>query len=401
MANFYNSLKGLISHEMISKASLALDEQQTDISKAVSSIIPGFLGVLLKNGITPQIRNIFEEAGNLNILSDSQPVDGVEMTQDQQNIGDNFLQHILGDKAADFTDSIATYSGISKVSANNLISRLAPVVAGFLGNKLTKENFSLHGILKEIEKEKDSFSYLIPSGIVNSFGLLPIVKGNHATKEEEPEKKSGNSWVKWIILLVVLLLAFLGWRACQNEKTGVTTAGETVPQVSAESIQAELPEEKVSTELTLSNGVKLQAYSGGVEDEIIKYLESDHYKKATENELKEKWFKFDNIEFEYGSSTNLKPESKIQLDNIVAILKNYKDAKILIGGFADKKGTEQANLKVSKERAKTVETLLEKGGIGSQIVKAEGYGDEYAKHSASESNEQRAEDRDISLRFVK
>ena len=89
------------------------------------------------------------------------------------------------------------------------------------------------------------------------------------------------------------------------------------------------------------------------------------------------------------------------LDNIASILKNYKNAKIKIAGFADKKGTEAANMKISQERAKTIESLLEKRGVGPQIVKVQGYGDEFAKHSASESDAQRSEDRDIALRFVK
>ena len=45
--------------------------------------------------------------------------------------------------------------------------------------------------------------------------------------------------------------------------------------------------------------------------------------------------------------------------------------------------------------------MLDKKGVGSQIVRTEGFGDEYAKHSPQESNEKRAEDRDIALRFVK
>lgn len=156
-----------------------------------------------------------------------------------------------------------------------------------------------------------------------------------------------------------------------------------------------------TSHVMLPNGVKLVAYDDGVEEKMVEYLNSDDYKKATEKELQDKWFQFDNIDFEFGSSTQLKPESQTQLNNIIAILKAYKNAKIKVAGFADKKGTEEVNMEISKERAKTIESLLEKGGVGSQVVKTEGYGDEYAKYSANDSDEKRAKDRDIALRFVK
>lgn len=154
--------------------------------------------------------------------------------------------------------------------------------------------------------------------------------------------------------------------------------------------------------LELPNGTKLmQAYAGGVEDKIIKFLESDKYKNATNDDLKKMWFDLDKVKFEFGSTTNLIDGYQNQLKNIEAILKHYKDAKVDVGGFADKKGSEDVNMEISKERAQTFESMLEKAGLGKQLAKTQGFGDEYAKHLASESDKVRAEDRHIALRFVK
>ncbi len=404
MTQFYDALKALVNPELIAKAATILDERQTNVSKAASFIIPSILAVMLKKGNIPQIRDIFEEAGNLNILAEVKSLWDNDLTHDQQRIGDNLLQQLLGDKAADFTAPISENAGISKVATNKLVSMIAPIVAGFFGNKMTKEGLSLHAILNQIDKEKSHFEGLIPSGILNAFGLPSVLGGS---VQETARKKGNNNWIIWVIAILVLLLLFLWWRSCQSNMNEQNIYSEDV--LVTDSISQGVPAKRVDTivmdreraELSLPNGGKLQAYKGGVEEAMINFLKSDKYKNASDNDLKDHWFEFDNIAFQFGSSTELKPESEAQLNNIVSILKAYPDAKIKIGGFADKVGSEEVNMEISKERAKTIESIFDKKGIGSQVVRIEGYGDEYAKHSASASNEQRSEDRDIALRFVK
>lgn len=401
MNNYYNSLKSLVSHYMISKAAMALDEKEEKVSNASSAIIASLLGVMLKKGNTPQIHNILEEAGKRNILLEFKELWAEQPTHEQLKVGDDFLQHLLGDKAADFTDPIAKDNGISNVATNRLISMIAPLFCGFLGNKLVKEDRTMPMLMNEIRSEREDFVGMIPADLIKSFGLSSVLNA----EPKEVKKKSSYNWIIWVVIIALLLLLFFWWRSCRTndversaEPVTVTDSISQTPSTSSRSASTANRSTKV---MTLSDGTKINVYEKGVEEDMINFLQSDEYKKAKDNELKEKWFEFDNIVFEFGSSTELKPESKVQLDNIASILKNNKDVKIKIAGFADKKGTESANMKVSQERAKTIESLLEKRGVGSQIVKVEGYGDEYAKHSASESDSQRAEDRDIALRFVK
>lgn len=400
MNNYYNSLKSLVNHEMISKAATVLDESEERIFSASSSIIASLLGVMLKNGNSLQINNILEEAGRRNILLEFKELWAEQPTHEQLKVGDDFLQHLLGDKAADFTDPIAKDNGISNVATNKLVSMIAPLFCGFFGNKLVKENKTLPMLLNEIRSEKDDFGGMIPSDLISSFGLSSVLN----TEPQNGVKKSSYGWVIWVVLILLLLLLFFGWRSCRNKEADRVTEPATVTDTIAQdrtARESSTPTNRTSRVITLPDSTKINVYEKGVEDEMTKFLQSDEYKKAKENDLKDKWFEFDNIAFEFGSATELKPESKVQLDNIASILKNYKDAKIKIAAFADKKGTEAANMKVSQERAKTIESLLEKRGIGSQIVKVQGYGDEFAKHSASESDAKRSEDRDIALRFVK
>ncbi|MDL2223858.1 OmpA family protein [Bacteroidales bacterium OttesenSCG-928-M06] len=400
MANFNNSLKSLVNQQMIAQVAKTLGEKEASISTAVSTIIPSFLGVLLKKkGHSPQIENILHEAGNLDLISEIENLCEEKPTEDQRRIGDDFLQHLLGDKAADFTNPIADKADISRVATNRLISMIAPIVVGYMGNKLVKENWTKAQLFEEIEKEKSYFQTAIPSDLIKSFGLTTVL--NAIPRKTEPEKSKSKSWIAWLIILLLLLLLFFGWRSCSKKNTEVATVESIITTETVEPIKTNVSAMLDMTDITLPDGTVLQVYKDGVEERMIKFMESDEYKGATEDQLKGKWFEFDNIDFVFNSTTELKPESQKQLENIVAILKSAPNAKIIVAGFADKKGTEKVNDHISVERAKTIETILENKGVGSQVVKAEGFGERYAKHSVSETDEQRAEDRDVALRFTK
>lgn len=174
-------------------------------------------------------------------------------------------------------------------------------------------------------------------------------------------------------------------------------SGWTMSGVSTETATTE---NRTLTEVSLPSGTKLQAYPGGIEDQLVKFIESADYKNGTNDTLKNRWFNFDDLNFKFGT-TELVPESKRQLDNIVAILKAFPEVKIKIGGYTDKKGDAAANKKLSDDRAKAVKSALEKSGVGAQVPEAEGYGEEQATVAEIASDEERKVDRKTSVRLLK
>lgn len=153
-------------------------------------------------------------------------------------------------------------------------------------------------------------------------------------------------------------------------------------------------------EVYLINDVKIHAYPGGIEEQLINFINSEAYKNSNDEQLKESWFDFDDLNFEFGT-TKLTKESKRQIDNIVAILKAYPKVKIKIGAYTDKKGDDTTNLKLSQERANAVKSALEKDGVGAQVTAAEGYGEKFANVDENASDEEREADRKTSIRLVK
>ncbi|WP_338875480.1 OmpA family protein [Spirosoma sp. SC4-14] len=71
----------------------------------------------------------------------------------------------------------------------------------------------------------------------------------------------------------------------------------------------------------------------------------------------------------------LKPETKKQLVDFAQTLNNYPDTDIRIEGHADATGSEDHNLKLSRQRADAVGSFLEAQGVKTSRVDEMGYGE--------------------------
>lgn len=139
-----------------------------------------------------------------------------------------------------------------------------------------------------------------------------------------------------------------------------------------------------------------------MEQQMINFLKGDGYKNAADDAaLKDTWYNFDNVNFVFGKSDQITPESVGQLENLAAILKAYPDSKIKIGGYTDKKGDDKANLDLSQKRADYIKKRLTDLGVGAQVIGAEGYGEKFATVAETASDKEREADRKMSVRFAK
>lgn len=399
MESIYNGLKNLITQDLINQAAETIHENEAKTTSAVSAIIPSVLGALLKAGATPKVQSVLNEASRVDVLPSIEQLFHGKISPEQQKISDDLLHAMAGTEVNDFTTAVATHNDMPFVNAKKLLSILLPVIARFLGNRADAEG-GASKLFRELETEKNDFMGLIPAGISSLLGL--VKKEKSQPLENEEEKGSKNGWLKWVILIALLAALIFWWRSC-NDKDNVvqqtTELADTIKNKTGELIDE--VKERISTDIELPNGIKLNAYKGGIEDQLYQFIKSEEYKKLPEDSLKNTWFNFDNIEFKHGSSSELTEESYPQLNNIVEILKQYKNVKVKVGGYTDKTGNPEANMKISQERANTIKSILVKGGIPSKRISAEGYGEKFAVYAADAPDSQRALDRKIALRITK
>ncbi len=111
------------------------------------------------------------------------------------------------------------------------------------------------------------------------------------------------------------------------------------------------------------------------------------------------WYTLENLYFETGSS-DLKPGSDVQLNNLAEILNDYPDLRIKLGGYTDNTGNEESNMKLSNLRAQTAKLKLLELGISSDRVEAEGYGSQHPVCEANDTDECKAKNRRIDVRVL-
>jgi uncharacterized protein YidB (DUF937 family)/outer membrane protein OmpA-like peptidoglycan-associated protein len=335
---------------------------------------------------------------------------------------------------ADTIDSISRQSGVDRATAAGALGGMIPVVVDTLtpDGKIPDEQTLMSkvggflsdwgGALGGAVAGGVGAASAAASGAAERVGNIAGNVGDRVSGTVDRGAAAvggdpGGSILKWLLPLLLLIgLIIIGFWFCGrstapgnanvnvnanrtnlNSNRPVTNANVANANANAGTTNAGA---RAMTEVSLPNGTKLQAFSGGIEDQLVKFIQSDEYKNGTNDQLKDKWFNFDDLNFVFGK-TELAPESKRQLDNIVAILKAFPDAKIKIGGYTDKKGDDAANLKLSDGRAKAVQAALQKAGVGSQVPEAEGYGEKFATVDENASDDARKVDRKTAVRLIK
>lgn len=84
--------------------------------------------------------------------------------------------------------------------------------------------------------------------------------------------------------------------------------------------------------------------------------------------------RLNNIFFDFGKAT-LRPESYPELDRLVGYMTQNEKMEIELSGHTDNVGSDDANLKLSDERAKSVTEYVVSKGIAANRIAAKGYGE--------------------------
>ncbi len=408
--NLIETAKNYFDSEFINEASTALGERKSGISKAISAIIPiSLIGILKKatsdTDGSKSIFNIAKESSSGLVQSPT-----LSSFQNQESKGKNILTHLFGDSQTNIVDSISQFADIKDSSSSSLLNMAMPVILGLIGKQSQQNNFTPNDLTNSISSQKDNILDAMPNRMAHLLNIFEVnsVKSNAAnmstileskfTSEQKPsvinKPYRSSSWLLPLFVIIVIIAGlFFFLRSCNKntEKISLTNTTKTIINT-----ETEIPViKKTALKVKLPNGKNLFAFKGGLEDQLVTFLNSN-WKLMSNLALKEKWFDFDNLNFETGKATLLS-ESENQLDNLAEILKAYPDTKIKIGGYTDASGNATFNKKLSLDRATAAKNGLIKRGVGSQVISAEGYGSQFAKVAATAPYSEKAFDRHVSV----
>lgn len=434
-----NQIQKYITPELLSKLSSQTGESESAISKGLGVSIPTILGGLLgksqEGGLGAMLSKVTDLMGG-------STADAVS----HENSLIDVVKNLFGGNWSTIIAAIASYAGLNSSSVNSLFGASAFSIFDHFKQTSGLEENSINSLL---QSNKSAISSALPTGLNwSALGLGGIglglsdtldgigenIKETFNDVKENIEEKwdqtkdavenkyedvketvsntydsakdrvenystnndnggGGSIWKYIIPIIIIGALTYFLFKNCSKDKDTTTTTTENVDTLNTTTTTTTT---RVTKEIVINDQVKLSGYSDGIEDQLVAFLNKGEYKTMTEDQLKEKWFNFDDLNFEHGTA-NVLPESQKQLDNIAQILTAYPNVKVKIGGYTDKTGDESINKKVSNERALAVKKFLDDKGLGKQVVGAEGYGSEFAVHPADASEELRVTDRKVAL----
>lgn len=396
--NLPASIRSFFPNEVISKVASSLGEDEAGITKALNSAIPVILvGVLRKTGTFEGASDLLGmaketvgagELGNLGFL----------LGRNNGNLVDKSIEKVkglFGNRLAGIINLISSHAGIKQSSVTSLLGMVVPVALGVLGKHATENNLNASGLADFLVGQSDSIMSTMPpelSYFSSTLGLDSITN--------KPQGR--NADLKFLVPLFVTLLLvaaglyFFKGRG-ENNKLAINTGALDTTTGKIDTVTAAVipPSGRESIKVKLPNGAVLIGFKKGIEENLVSFLGTD-YAKLGPDSLKQIWFDFDKLNFSSGSA-QLTPESQVQVDNIAAILKAYPFVKLKIGGYADKRGNEENNKKLSDARAKAVKNSLNRAGVASQITGTEGYGSYMAKYPANAPEINRIKDRHVAV----
>ena len=416
-----SAVKGLFTGDVVSQAAARLGESETGIQKAISSIVPTILAGLLHKagpqGDATSALAMSREAVGANTPS---AISGAL----QQNAGGwlgkgtEWLQGLFGNKVTTVTTAVASFAGIKASSAGTLLHAATPAALGVAGEHAADQSLNAAGFLTFLNTQQDTILSAVPPGF-NLAGLLGLgslgelgkklsgmadnigarVQGSAA--ETTRQVTGSNRWI-WSLLLIVAAIVLLWYfaRGCGGGNVTDDVATDSIAAASPNPVDpliapidnSEIATTRESIKVTLPDGVTLDAYKGGIEDQLVQFLKDDRRQAR-----QDVWFDFDNLNFKSGGS-ELTEDSREQVQHIAAILKAFPKAKIKIGGYTDRTGDSLANMQLSQARATAVLTALQGMDVDAdQLLGAEGYGSQFARAPANAPDEERKKDRRISI----
>jgi OmpA-OmpF porin, OOP family len=406
MGSLLDSVKSLISTDMIRSIASGAGESPDGVKKGVETAAATILGALASKagdtGFLSQITSLVSSFGS-QALGAAAGAGGTVSTAASE-AGSSLLDTVFGGNRAAIEGKIAHAAGLSSGTGSTILASAAPLVLGALSSRLSG---GAGGLATALTSELPSLRGLIPAGLPgvhfpNLPGAASAATGAGSAVRTAAEEKVGGGWLWPVLLLGALLIGGLVWyfnrgtadvaKPAETAVAATQTAATDATTAISDATKAAWAKLGDLFKRRLADGTELNIPKLGVENKLVDWIESSKPVDTTT------WFDFDRLLFATGSAT-LEPASHEQLSNVAAILKAYPKVKIKLGGYTDNTGEAAANLKLSGDRADNVKAELVKLGVDGSRLEAQGYGEEHPVGD-NKTEEGKQMNRRISLRVT-
>ncbi len=329
-ASLLDGLIGLITPDVVGKASSMLGESESAIRRGVGGTLPALLsGIANRADDASFSSSLFDlvrsPANDGSVLNDVGSFLSVDSSSPTMSLGGKLLGNLFGSGGTSgFTNALAGYAGVKNSTATRLLGFAAPLVLAFLGRRVRSDGLNASSLMKLLRGQKDSLAAAVP-------GPLAGVPAHPATPVRErevyatpvPERRS-SIW-RWAlpalaaVVAIALLFKVFGGDDREAERAPAVAAVEPAPAPEPTPVA---PPADAAT--------------------------------AT-------------VYFDVGQAAP-PPDAVAALSSIVEYLKANPGATAVVSGYHDPTGDPAANEELAKDRAEAVRSTLVAEGIDESRI---------------------------------
>ena len=330
-ASLLDSLTGLITPDVATKAASMLGESDTSIRKGMGAALPVVLsGLANRAGDTGFSSSLFDlvraPANDGAVLNDVGSLLGSGASSSMTGLGGKLLGLLFGGNTGSLANTLAGYAGVKNTTGSTLLNLAAPLVLAMLGKRTRSEGLNASSLASLLLGQKDSYAAALPGPLSNLSTYLAAPTREREVRDEVreayaappvPERRS-SIW-RWLIPLLIALGVL--WLLSSLFGRKERPAEVTTPPAAIEPAPAPTPE-------VVAPGTAPQATV---------------------------YFDVDQSALPAGSDT--------ALSAVIDHLRANPGSTAVISGYHDPTGDQAANEELAKNRAGSVRDALMAAGI--------------------------------------
>jgi len=385
--SMFGSLLNSLDKGTVGQVAQALGQPEQSVARGMETSIASLLGGLAsKSEDTGALRRILDTvSGTSEPISWSQLASGItDPNSSIMSMGRRILPALFGSSEKTVTGALGRESGLPSGAISTLLTMVAPVVMSFISKRVRDSGMTMSSLGALLQRESATIRSALPSGLTDVFWPGAAIVGTVSpVVAQAVQREPSHSWapVLAIAALGLGLLWFLGHARRPTvivpvvPSTAVGTANRMATPVS-------------KPVCSLPANVVLPPNSAA--SQLLTIVQTPDAKARQDS-----WITIDRLSFNTGSA-QLQPQSERQIGNIATVLSNCPAVHLNIAGFTDNVGSNEANLNLSRNRAKAIVADLVKKGVSPDRLSAEGYGEDHpvADNSTAEG---RAQNRRVAM----
>jgi outer membrane protein OmpA-like peptidoglycan-associated protein len=332
-ANLLESLREVITPELIGKAASTFGESEAAVSKGLGAAVPVLLSGLAQRSsdtdfASSMFRLVSDPANDGSLLGNIGGLLAPGATSSPMAaLGGRLLEGLFGNNRGELGNALGGYAGTKASTGASLLNLAAPLVLSMLGKFVRSGNLNLSSLMSLLTGQKSAFASALPGPLaaLDRYFAKPAATSYAAPPPPPPEPKS-SIW-RWLLpLLIILLLLWLLSRCMGRKEEPAPEVTSPTPAPQVESTPAPVP-----------SPMPEPAPAAAATPSAVFYFDVDKFELPVARE---------------GS-----------LESVIEYLKANPSAMASISGFHDPTGDKAHNEELAKQRATTVRDAIMAGGV--------------------------------------